>query len=1090
MQNMVIEGYRVSPQQRRLWSLQRSGQDTPYRSQCIVLMEGDLDVEALEAAIQDVIGRHEILRTAFVCPRETADPFQIIRDDGSVTVHRADLSGLQRSERQDEIQSLYEKILRSPFDFSKPSLVHACIARLSPREHALILGISALCADATTIRNFAREISVSYDPGLRQLSPSEVPLQYADLCEWQNDLLESQETAEVKKYWSQGRDLASLDLRLPFENHASPDYQFDPARFSAPLDLQVRERLESVAGALETSVEVFLLACWRALLARLTGQPHITVGVAYDGRRSEEIENAFGLFARYLPIHSRMEEQDRFGDLLKQLERSVREAARWQEYFNWDEFFGLESAGENARYLSFCFETESHSPAHCAANISFSIQRLYSCTERFKVKLSCVWEGDSLTTVFYYDAGVISASAIACLADQYHTLLESAVNNPDSKIALLESLSAGERKRLVVELNDTKAEYPNNKCVHELFEEQVERTPENIALVFEDEQLSYAQLNIQANRLANHLKGLGVGAEAPVGIFMRRSPEMVVALLAVLKAGGAYVPLDPLNPLERLAFMLDEIKAPVIITQQALLDNLPAHWGEVICLDDDWQPTGAGDDSNPDSEVCSENLAYVIYTSGSTGKPKGVMATHRGAVNYLDWSAGAYELEEGSGTIVQSSIGFDLTVTSLLTPLVAGQKVRLLREGREMEEMGEALRKREKLSLVKITPGHLEMLGEMIVGEESREMVRRLVVGGEQLKGERIRRWQSAGVKVVNEYGPTETVVGCCVYEVKEGEEIRGGVAIGRPIANMRMYVLDNEKRAAAAGVAGEIYIGGDGVARGYIGRAEETAERFVPDEYGEEAGGRLYRTGDLGRIREDGEIEYIGRNDRQVKIRGYRVEMEEVEREMEKERGVKEGVVEVREEERGGKRLIGYVVKEEGEEVSERGIKEGMRRRVPEYMVPKEIVIMERMPLTGNGKVDRRRLPEPGGNRPEMESRFVPPRTYLEQGLAEIWAKTIDTDRVGVNDHFFDLGGHSLLATQIVSRVRERYGTEVPMAWFFTGAPTVAALAELIEQDNIAKAEVEDIEIALEDLESLSDEEVRALLANRSEQSQETQAI
>jgi amino acid adenylation domain-containing protein len=597
------------------------------------------------------------------------------------------------------------------------------------------------------------------------------------------------------------------------------------------------------------------------------------------------------------------------------------------------------------------------------------------------------------------------------------------------------------------------ARRPGPPCVHRLFEAQASRTPEAVALAFAGAELSYGELNGQANRLAHYLRSLGVGPEVLVGLCAERSAEMVVGLLAVLKAGGAYVPLDPGYPPDRLAWMLDDARTPVLLTQAHLLDRLPAHSARVVCLDRDWPEIDREPDTNLTDGATPDNLAYVIYTSGSTGRPKGAMIVHRGLTNYLTWCTRAYDVGEGCGAPVHSSISFDLTVTSLFAPLLAGRRVDLLGDDLGIEQLAEALRSGPGYSLVKITPAHLQLLGQQLSPREAAACTRAFIIGGEQLTAESVAFWREHAPEavLVNEYGPTETVVGCCVYRVPPGQALAGALPIGRPIAKTKLYVLDRHFQPVPVGVAGELYIGGEGVARGYLDRPALTAERFVPDPFGDRPGARLYKTGDIARWRPDGDLEFLGRVDHQVKIRGYRIELGEVEAALLRHPAIREVVVVAREDAPGDRRLVAYLIPADDRDgagpPSAVDLRDFLKHALPEPMVPSAFVVVDAWPLTPNGKVDRAALPAPGGERATARAEFVAPRGPVEAKVAEVWSVVLGVEKVGAHDNFFDLGGHSLLATQVVSRLRDAFATDLPLRALFE-EPTVAALAARIEAE------------------------------------------
>ncbi|MCA1600240.1 MAG: amino acid adenylation domain-containing protein, partial [Acidobacteria bacterium] len=565
-------------------------------------------------------------------------------------------------------------------------------------------------------------------------------------------------------------------------------------------------------------------------------------------------------------------------------------------------------------------------------------------------------------------------------------------------------------------------------------------------------------------------------------------------LLGILKAGGAYVPLDPVYPQERLAFMLEDTRSPVLLTQSKLVESVPQSEAQVVCIEREWSEIAGEGRENPSSEATAENVAYVIYTSGSTGKPKGAMILHRGMVNYLSWCTKSYAVADGGGAPVHSPLGFDLTVTSLFSPLLVGQRVVLVLEetGVEaVEALGAALRHEGPFSLVKLTPSHLELLSQSLPTTEDAGRTRALIIGGEALTGESLVFWQEHApeTRLINEYGPTETVVGCCVYELAGGQRLAGAVPIGRPIANTHLYVLDAYLNPVPVGVTGELYVGGDGLARGYLNRPELTAERFIADPFATGPGARLYRTGDLARYLPDGNLEFLGRLDNQVKVRGYRIELGEIEVVLNQHPTVRETVVVVRGEGGSDKRLVAYLVACEGSAaLNTSELRSYLRGRLPEYMVPQSFALLNEMPLTSNGKVDRRALPEHDGGRPAMDAEYVGPRTGVEEEMARIWVEVLGVKQVGVYDNFFELGGHSLLATRVVSRVRKNMEVELPLRAIFE-EPTVAGLAVAVterrggRQDSpIVKMERANRGNAgqlLEMLDQLSDEEVNSLLGD-----------
>jgi amino acid adenylation domain-containing protein len=562
-----------------------------------------------------------------------------------------------------------------------------------------------------------------------------------------------------------------------------------------------------------------------------------------------------------------------------------------------------------------------------------------------------------------------------------------------------------------------------------------------------DGYLTYQALNRRANQLAHYLRQRRVGPEGLVGLCLERSLERVVGLLGILKAGGGYVPLDPTYPPERLAFMLADAGVSILLTQPRMVEILPDHRASVVCLDTDWEAVAREEETNPVRVGTAANLAYVIYTSGSTGRPKGVMISQGSLVNYLAWCSQAYSVVAGQGAPVHSSLAFDLTITGLFAPLLVGRQVTLVPEPLDLTDLSPTLSGQRDYSLVKLTPSHLALLGHQLSEAEASGLTRAIVIGGEALLPEHIAFWQRAApaTALINEYGPTETVVGCCIYHVPAETPASGAIPIGRPIRNTQIYILDTKGQPVAIGVPGELHIGGGGVARGYLAHSALTAERFIPNPFSDKPGARLYKTGDQGRYLPDGNIDFLGRLDHQVKVRGFRIELGEIEIVLAQHPTVRETVVLAREDQPGDQRLVAYVVPHAKDDAAPGDLRPFLEMQLPAYMVPTAFVVLDALPLTPNGKVDRRVLPVPDKIRPDLGGGYVLPRTPVETQMATIWSAVLKLEQVGIHDNFFALGGHSLLATQVMSRLRAAFHVELPLRSLFE-VPTVAGLAERIE--------------------------------------------
>jgi amino acid adenylation domain-containing protein len=1080
-QQEVIEGFRLSPQQKYLWLLQQEDPGRPYCTQCAVLIEGNLDTKILAAALQNVFDRHEILRTTFTCLPGMSLPVQVISDGSIPSIDCYDLTGRGAAEQETRIEALFQDANLLPFDFEKGPLSRVSIVTLSPDKTMLLVTLSSLCADTASLGTLVRELSRAYSACARCEELSGEPMQYADLAEWQNELLESADTRAGREYWRKQNISNLLTLQLPFERQSSgPSHlaHFDPRFLTSTITPDTAAEIRTLTRKYDASAFAFFLACWQTLLWRLTGLSDFIVGMACDGRTYEGLQETLGPFAKYLPLHCHLKKNLQFSALLAQVNQSARDVVEWQEYFSWEQIVGSNEDIKAPLFFPASFKF-AEQPAGCsAAAVKLSIHRRLACADRFKLKLSCVQREDLPTMELHYDAHLYRVEDIRRLAGQWHTLLESVVRDPEAAICGLEIVSGAERRQLLVEFNDTKSDFPEDKCIQQLFEEQVERAPDNVAVVFEDRQLTYAQLNARANQLAHYLRTLGVGPEVLVGICLERSLEMVIGLLGILKAGGAYVPLDPEYPKERLASMLEDTQAPVLLTQQRLMAELIEDRGSkpvlspstklrinsaegiedgdsrssiansrihVVCLDTEWEAIAQEGEENAVSSATARNAAYVIYTSGSTGQPKGVMIEHCGLSNTLNWLSDILELSTQDRCLLKTPITFDAAGREIFPTLIAGGCLVIAEANghRDCRYIADIIRN-EGISIFHCVPSFLWLLMEE-PALDGAAALRAVMCGGEALLPQVVMRFRHrSGAKLYNVYGPTEAIIDS-TYWLCEGTGAHSTIPIGRPIPNARMYILDEALRPLPLGVPGNLYIGGVSLARGYLDRPELTAEKFVPNPFSEEPGARLYKTGDLARYLPDGNIEFLGRADHQVKIRGFRIELGEIEAALDQHPAVREAVALAREDTLGEKRLVAYVVVEQESRPAANDLRSFLKEKLPEHMVPALFVLLDTLPLTPNGKVDRRALPAPDRTRPELDKTFVAPRTPTEELLSEIWAQVLDIERVGIHDNFFDLGGHSLLATQVVSRIREAFQVELPLRRLFE-VPTVAGLAESIE--------------------------------------------
>ncbi|MCA1635265.1 MAG: amino acid adenylation domain-containing protein [Acidobacteria bacterium] len=1050
MSQELSTGFRLSPQQKRLWLSARRG--GAYVAQCVLHVEGVLRPELLRAAAGALVARHEVLRTTFEYVPGFKTPLQVVQDDAAPCWRAAALRAQTETERRAEVEGHARADARVPFDFERGPLVRFSLLAASPEEHALVVTLPSLCADARTLKNLSAELARAYAAALEGVEAFDEPVPYVQFSEWQNELLEGEEGEDGREHWRR-HALGGLDApSLPLEGEAPDESAFEVARHARPIDAPLASGLERAAAAEGVAVSDWLLACWQTLLWRLTGQAEAAVAVRCEGRVFEQLQEAFGLYARWPPVRCRLAADFRFAEVLRHAREAAQEAAEWQEYFSRETL--AEAAGEGAWESPVAFEYEEWAEPQQAGGLKLVTLDSYAHTERFKLKLSCARRARELELELHYDAARYAPESVALLAARFEALLAQTVEDAQARVASFDVLGGEERTRLLGEWNDTHADFDSGKCLHELFEEQAARTPHTLALVADDAQLTYGELNARANRLAHHLRSLGVGPESLVAVCVERSTRMVVAVLGILKAGGAYVPLDPQHPSERLLFMLEEAGAAVLLTERGRREELSGRgaW-RPVCLDDDWEQSPGEGGENLPRLARPDNLAYVIYTSGSTGRPKGVMITHRSAVNLVAALDGA--IYEGQAAPLRVSLNaplaFDSSVKQLLQ-LLRGHTLVIVPE--EVRPDGSALWqfvRRQRIDVLDCTPSQLRLLLSAGWEDAREEWAPALaLVGGEAIDEATWRRLTAISrTRFYNVYGPTECTVDATACLVGAQSQ---GPSLGRPLANMRVYVLDEALRPAPVGVAGELHVGGEGVGRGYRRQPALTAEKFIPDPFSPTPGARLYRTGDVARVLPGGLIEYLGRVDHQVKVRGHRIELGEIEATLRGREGVGQAVVVVREDAEDDRRLVAYLVGSREAAGGEGELRAFVRERLPEYMLPAAFVWLAELPLTPNGKVDRRALPAPEQQSREVEAGYVAPRTQTEELLAGVWAEVLRIERVGVTDSFFDLGGHSLLATQLVSRLRELLRAEVPLRLVFE-RPTVAGFAEYVKRGGAGAA-------------------------------------
>lgn len=1030
MQNQTIEGFRLSPQQKHLWSLQQNS--FAYRTQCAIRLEGQINAELLKVALQKVVNRHEILRTSFQRPPGIKFPIQVIGESSTIFWQDIDLIGLSDEEHLAKSEALFEAEKHFVFNLQAAQL-RLFLLKLSANQHILLINLPSLCTDSWSLKNLVKEISNAYAACLEGKKLADEPVQYIQFSEWQNELLEAEETEVGKDFWQQQNLWSLPKITLPFESKANGE-KFYPDVYNFSPEPNIVQKLEAIATLHHTTIDKFLFACWQLLIGRITGKSDVTISTVFSGRKYEELYQSLGLLAKYLPVRCSWQEKLKFTEFLAQIDETWHNIDQWQEYFIWEDSALTNNVGD----FPISFEFEEWLDKYVAGGVAFSLDKHYVCFDRFKVKLTCLHKPESLTTQLHYDRELIDSQSIQRLGEQFQTLVASAAKNPEATVNELEMINDRQRQQLLA-INNTQINYPQ-KCIHHLFEAQVEQAPHNIAVVFEDQHLTYRELNTRANQLAHYLQDLGVGAEELVGIYLERSLEIIIAVLGILKAGGAYVPIDPALPTEGLSFRLQDTQARVLLTQQSLLETVPSSATQVMCLDH-WEVIAHKSKTNPTSKVTSENLVYVLFTSGSTGEPKGVAVEHRQLLNYLYGILEKLNLPAGASYATVSTFAADLGNTAIFPALCTGGCLHIISSERASDPAALAdYCDRHPIDCLKIVPSHLATL----LASSSAILPRqRLVLGGEAASWQLIHQIeQQSPCQILNHYGPTETTVGVLTYCVDQLSHA-ATVPLGRPLANTQVYVLDQQLRLVPIGVPGELYISGAGLARGYLHRPQLTAERFINNPFGDRS--RLYKTGDIARYLPDGNIEFLGRVDDQVKIRGFRVELGEIEALLNQHSGIRQAAAIVREDVPGDQRLVAYLVLNRQSALDVGAIRTFLQTKLPEYMIPSAFVILQALPLTPNGKVDRSSLPEPDRTHSGLEAGYVAPRTPAEKQLAEIWAKVLGLERVGIYDNFFELGGHSLLLTQLLVQVRDAFEVDLSLSSLFASS-TVAELAEKIE--------------------------------------------
>ena len=1029
----------LSYAQQRLWFIdQLEPGSALYNIPLAGNISGRLNKNALQRSFNEVVRRHEVLRSRFAV--EDGIPVVEVIPDLHLLIEETDLSGLSHAEREKEAMGLAAVETAVGFDLASGPLIRMKLLHLAEEEHVLLMTIHHIVSDGLSFKNFFAELGTLYQAYTNggESTLEELEIQYADFAAWQRQWLQGKTLDDQLAYWT--RQLAGAQvLDLPADHPRTSVLQHHGAtiRFEIPAQLGVGVKQLSLQH--EVTLFMFSLAVFNVLLFRYSGQEDIAVGTPIANRNRKEIENLIGFFVNTLVLRTDLARKPSFVELLGRVKKMTLDAYANQDvpFEKLVEVISPERDISRTPLFQVLFAMQNAPLAEVPlGHLKLQLFNADSRTSKFDLSFGLVEDANGLQGSLEYNTDLFEPDTAQRMISHYQTLLAGIVAEPERSIESLSILSAAEQTELTY-WNRTDAAWPEHSCVPDLFEAQVQRTPDAVAAEFDGKKLSYRELNERANQLGHYLQKLGVRPEGRVALYLERGLDLIVSMMAVLKAGAAYVPIDQNYPADRVGFMLEDSQASVLLTQSSLVDRLPSFVGQVVNLDRAWERIIQESPARPERRSLPQNLAYVIYTSGSTGKPKGVAIGHSSVVAFISWCREMFSPLEFSGVLASTSICFDVSVFETLVPLSCGGTLIIVGNILDVERMANP----ERVRVISTVPSAMR---ELVAMQAVPPSVITINLAGEAVPVSLASQiYATTNVtRVLNLYGPTEdTTYSTSALLPREPE---ASVPIGHPIANSKMYVLDGEMRPVPMGVTGEIHIGGAGLARGYLGHPDWTADKFVPNPFADKPGDRLYRSGDLGKFRDDGQLGYLGRNDFQVKVRGHRIELGEIEVALAQIEQIAQAVVVTRERETGEKELIAYVVT--SAEISNDGLRDRLRQHLPAYMVPSIFVRMESLPLAPNGKINRRALPAPIAGSRASDGTYIAQTTPLEELLTDIWAQVLGIEQIGVNDDFFGRGGHSLLATQVVARMRRALDIDIPLARMFE-TPTIAGLATWIEQ-------------------------------------------
>jgi amino acid adenylation domain-containing protein len=1043
-----------------------------YFQQMICTLRGNLEVVAFEQAWQKIVEKHSIFRTAFIW-ESLNKPVQVVYKQVKITVENDDWQGLSAQEQQEQLKVFLESDQQNSLQLSQPPLMRLHLIKLDKNTYQFVFSSHHLLLDAWSLPLVFNDLLNFYE-GISQGETirSQSPLSYRHYIAW----LQQQDQELAEKFWKQklqGFTAATpltVEKLLPKTENSNISY----GEQQIQLTVLATEALQSFARQNRLTLNNLVQATWGLLLSRYSQESDVVFGVTVSGRPPSllGVESMVGLFINTLPMRVQVSAETKILDLLKDLQAQQIECEQYS-YSSLAEIQGWSDIPRGTSLFEsiLVFESNTLKTGLKSSNKSLELDNIRGF-ERTNYPLTVVAvPRQQMLVRISYDTNRFDDGTITRLLGHFQTLLEGIIANPQQRVCQLPLLTKFEKQQLLGDWNNIHENYLQDKCIHQLFEEQVERTPHNVAVVFENNSLTYQQLNTRANQLAHYLQELGVKPDTLVGICVERSLEMIVGILGILKAGGAYVPLDPEYPQERLSFMLEDSQVKVLVTQAKLVESIPEHQAQLICLDTDWEKIAQNITSNPENKSEPENLTYIIYTSGSTGKPKGVLVNHANVVRLFAATDSWYHFNSQDVWTLFHSYAFDFSVWEMWGALLYGGRLVIVPYlvTRSPESFYELLCQ-EKVTILNQTPTAFRQLIQAEQSTDNDLSLRLVIFGGEALEINSLQPWFDRHgdqcPQLVNMYGITETTVHVTYRPLSRADVNNTVSVIGRPLPDLQVYLLDKYLQPLPVGVPGEMYVGGAGVTRGYLNRPELTTERFISspfdpplpplDKGGTQAGAslnqgktqggaKLYKTGDLARYLPNGELEYLGRIDNQVKIRGFRIELGEIETLLASNPQIWETVVLVWDDTTGDKRLVAYIVPQPEITITIDEIRQFLTTKLPGYMVPNAFVILEALPLTANGKIDRRALPPPKSSS-KPSDKYVAPRTPIEDILVNVWSEILKVEKVSINDNFFELGGHSLLATQLVAQIRDRLKVELPLRQLFNSA-TLAELAQGLEQ-------------------------------------------